>query len=59
MGQPRLLESELPSPIEHPLCPECGVPMWLKRITLRFEASERHHYECKVCEAEAVVPALD
>lgn len=45
---------------DHPLCPTCGVAMWLVEIE-RFPGSrycDRWHFECKACESKAVVPPL-
>ncbi len=44
----------------HPICPTCGVPMWLTRIesaASQMLTEERRHYECKVCDAIAMLPS--
>ena len=46
----------------HPRCPVCAVPMWLTRIVKHSSGSPRltrHHYECVVCDAKAILPPLD
>jgi hypothetical protein len=42
---------------KHPVCPTCGVPMWLTRIenAVSEMVKDRLHYECKVCDATAIV----
>jgi hypothetical protein len=41
----------------HPPCPICGIPMWLVEVQHLGQA-ERFHFECKVCDAKAVIPPL-
>jgi hypothetical protein len=46
----------------HPQCPECALPMWLTKLEKHSSGAMKHtrlHYECKVCEAVAIVPSLD
>lgn len=45
----------------HPSCPTCGVAMWMVKIEYRTELSyaDRKHYECKACDAKAVMPPLE
>ncbi len=48
-----------PPVAKHPVCPTCGVPMWLtliERIPDSPMLKDRLHYECKVCETKAIVP---
>jgi hypothetical protein len=40
----------------HPQCPACAVPMWLVEVK-KLGAVERRHFECKVCDSKAVLPA--
>lgn len=44
-----------------PLCPTCHVAMWLVEIEHMpgAEITDRLRFECKVCEAKAIVPPLD
>jgi hypothetical protein len=37
--------------IRHPVCRDCGVPMWLTRLELELTNPEREKrtFECKVC----------
>jgi hypothetical protein len=46
---------------DRPLCPSCGVPMWLVEIERRGGPphKDRLHFECKVCKTQAVVPPLE
>jgi hypothetical protein len=50
-----------PSSPQHPVCPTCGVRMWLTLIA-RFPGQsrmkDRLQYECKVCEGKAILPPL-
>jgi rubredoxin len=49
-------ETSIPT---HPICPTCGVRMWLTRIESAASQMlpERLHYECKVCDAVAMLPS--
>jgi hypothetical protein len=54
-------ERPLLSPSPQPRCPSCGVAMWLVSIQHFADGNptkDRLHYECKVCEAKAVIPPL-
>jgi hypothetical protein len=45
---------------KHPRCPACGVPMWLVGVQNYVDGNQRRdrlHYECKACEAKAVLPS--
>ena len=35
----------------HPICPACGVPMWLVQIEVETTRLDRetHTFECKAC----------
>lgn len=48
--------------LEHqrPGCPLCGLPMWLTEVEYVAGVSrkERLHFECKACEAKAIIPPL-
>lgn len=50
------------SPVpKHPVCPTYGAPMWLtmiEHIPGTPLIKGRMHYECKVCDAKAIVPPL-
>jgi hypothetical protein len=45
----------------HPRCPVCVVPMWLVKIQ-RHDSGDpkltRNHYECKTCDARAILPPM-
>lgn len=41
----------------HPLCPSCGVPMWLAEVDHLGRYQVRAHFECKECETKAVIPS--
>jgi hypothetical protein len=50
-----------PSSAWHPRCPACGVPMWLVGVQHFADgdpAKDRLHYECKACDAKAVLPSI-
>jgi transposase-like protein len=45
-----------------PQCPICAVPMWLVKIVKHSSGESRltrQHYECVVCDAEAILPPLE
>jgi len=44
---------------KHPICPTCGVPMWMTFVEHipGLPAEDRFHYECKGCDAKRVLPA--
>ena len=45
---------------QRPACPLCGLPMWLIEIEYvdNNPRKERLHFECKACEAKAIIPPL-
>jgi hypothetical protein len=45
---------------ERPICPQCGVPMWLQGIQdiLTAPVAGMLHFECRACGAKAVIPPL-
>jgi transposase-like protein len=45
---------------QRPNCPICGLPMWLIEVEHLSSNSltERLHFECKACQAQAVIPPL-
>ena len=47
--------------MQRPLCPSCGVPMWLVEVEHLREPTliDRLHFECQVCEVKAIIPPLD
>lgn len=42
----------------HPLCPTCGVPMWLIGVPDNPNAQQQM-FECKVCDGKALLPRLE
>ena len=41
----------------HPVCPTCGVPMWL--VNAADDPKTRQQmFECKVCDGKALLPRL-
>ena len=45
----------------YPKCPVCVVPMWLVKIEKHVSGDPkltRNHYECKVCDAQAILPPM-
>ena len=58
MARTELKASDL-SPVKHPRCPHCAGAMWLIGIANRFDATPQLHFECKSCQAEAVIPPLE
>ena len=52
--------SIVPPEPKHPLCPICGVPMWVTFVEHipGKPLKDRLHYECRACEAKAVLPRL-
>jgi hypothetical protein len=53
---------KVPDLEEHrPPCPTCGVPMWLIEIehTSSRPPKTMLTFECKACDAKAVIPPLD
>jgi hypothetical protein len=53
---------KVPDLEEHrPPCPACGVPMWLIEIahTSTRPPKTMLTFECKACDAKAVIPPLD
>jgi hypothetical protein len=53
---------KVPDLEEHrPPCPTCGVPMWLIEIehTSSRPPKTMLTFECKACDATAVIPPLD
>jgi len=46
---------------KRPVCPTCGVPMWLAKIVISpgHTLQDRYYFECKVCTAQAILPPLD
>jgi hypothetical protein len=53
---------KVPDLEEHrPLCPTCGVPLWLIEIehTSSRPPKTMLTFECKACDAKAVIPPLD
>lgn len=51
----------LPLEPRHPRCQVCAVPMWLVTVQHFSDGhpeKDRLHYECKACEAKAIIPAL-
>jgi hypothetical protein len=60
MSDPQPSQSDLNDP-DHPICPNCAVPMWMVKIEYYVAGSSepaRHVFECKVCDTKAVVPPL-
>jgi hypothetical protein len=55
--EPTYLEREA----ERPMCPSCGVPMWLSEVRHNPgpHDTDRWHFECKLCGDKAVIPPLD
>ena len=44
---------------ERPTCETCDLPMWLVQIErVTVYQADRLHFECKVCDSRAVLPAL-
>lgn len=45
---------------QRPSCPTCGLPMWLTEVEYISSdpLNERLHFECKVCEAKAIISPL-
>jgi hypothetical protein len=46
----------------HPVCPTCGVPMWLTKIMSDPSGDrlhDRYYFECKVCDSLAVLQSLN
>jgi hypothetical protein len=43
---------------KHPICPSCGVPMWLVQMNSTQPAIE-FHYECKVCSHTVLLNVSD
>ena len=46
----------------HPMCPICVVPMWLVKIVRHASDNPRlarHHYECKACDAQTILPPME
>ena len=41
---------------EHPVCPRCGVPMWLVEMDPSSEKTD-YFYECKACEGKLTLTA--
>lgn len=57
-GQTHTYDPPVP---KHPLCPTCGVPMWLVRLDSPVPGDptkDKLYYECQACEATAVLPRL-
>jgi hypothetical protein len=49
----------MPAEPKHPRCPECAVPMWLIKFERHATGNPTltlQHFECKACDATAVVP---
>jgi hypothetical protein len=58
MPNPQSDSSDLNDPIHAP-CPKCAVPMWMVKVEYYVAGTvdpARHIFECKVCDARAVVP---
>jgi hypothetical protein len=47
--------------VRHPRCPECDLPMWLIKVEHLNGNSVKQflHFECKVCDAKAIIPPLE
>ena len=46
----------------HPMCPVCAVPLWLVKIMHHVSGDPkltRKQFECKVCDAVAILPPMD
>lgn len=54
--QPSEPKTELKDYGRHPVCPTCGVPMWLIGIA---DDARQQMFECKVCDGKALLPRLE
>ena len=46
---------------EHPICPNCDVPMWMMKVENFGSGDEqRQHriYECQLCGTKSIIPPL-
>ena len=41
-----------PSPIERPICANCGWTMWIAHVEKHEPGYDRHTYKCQRCEFE-------
>jgi predicted RNA-binding Zn-ribbon protein involved in translation (DUF1610 family) len=39
----------------HPPCPQCGVAMWLVRVSPTADREEQLNFECKACGEMTIV----
>ena len=59
MPNRRLPLEDIPlPPVGHPMCPQCGVPMWMIELEHITAEPPKHlaRYECKICDAQMVLP---
>jgi len=46
---------------EHPICPNCDVPMWMMKVEYfgsRDERRQHRIYECQLCGTKSIIPPL-
>ena len=54
------LRQPKPVPDFHPRCPVCAVPMWLVKIMRHADPRlTRKQFECKACDAGAILPVMN
>ena len=56
------LQQAQPVSHTHPRCPVCAAPMWLIKIVRHVSENPRltrNHYECKACDAQAILPPME
>jgi transposase-like protein len=61
MRQAHPSDSHLDLPVKRPVCPSCGLEMWLVRLEHELSGSEAmqlYRFKCEACDTQAVIPQL-